>query len=263
MEKLKRNVKHLVQICLAGVVLSGCVSTLPPEGRAVDAEVYEQKKLGIAYGFFVNGYPTRALDQLQEILSVNSKSAKAYGMLGVIQKSQGELQLAKEYFRKSLSLDSSASDVRNNYGVLLFELGEYDAAKGEFQKVTEDVYYGQRSRAFENLGIVDLKMGDEDGAMKHFERALRLDQNLPIANLELSEMLFDIKNYVDAERYYQTYLNLTKNSRPTARALWLGIQLARIFDQPDQLSEYADQLARFYPESAEYREYRESLASLK
>ena len=260
MENSNRTIKVLVEILLTSVLLSGCVGTLSSEGKAQDQEVHEQKNLEIAYGFLVNGYPFRAIERLQGILKANPDSAKAYGMLGVVYKAQGELELAKQNFQKSLKLDPDASDVRNNYGVLLYEQGDYTGAQKEFRRVTEDIYYSQRSRAFENLGIVDLRLNNGEKAKAHFERALRLDHNLPVAAFELAEILFDKKDYVASEGYYQSYLAMTKGQRPSARGLWLGIQLAKIFKQTEQMRSYVDQLSRFYPESAQYREY---LASLK
>ncbi|WP_281646247.1 type IV pilus biogenesis/stability protein PilW [Parendozoicomonas sp. Alg238-R29] len=257
---MDRPIHYLLKVLIFGVVLSvsGCVSTLPDEKATRDPAVYEQKNLGIAFGFLQQGYPARAIGRLEEILKVNSNSARAYGMLGVVYQSQGEYDLAVKNFSRSLSIDSSASDVRNNYGVLLYETGKYTQARTQFEKVTEDVYYQQRSRAFENLGFVALKMSDSEQAKKQFERALRLDRNLPKASLEMTDLLIESGNYVEAERFFENYQRLS-DSRPEARGLWLGIKLARVFKKYDQLDEYADQLTRFYPGSQEYRNYRASL----
>lgn len=247
-----------ISALLASLVLTGCVSTLPAERPARDPVAFEQRNLEIAFGFLQQGYPGRAIGRLDEILKINNRSARAYGMLGVVYQSQGEYKLAEENFSRSLSIDSSASDVRNNYGVLLYETGKYNQAREQFQRVTEDVYYQQRSRAFENLGFVALKTEDPGLAKQHFERALRLDRNLPRASFEMAELLFTDGNYVESERFYMNYQRLTPG-RPGARSLWLGIQLARVFKDKDRLNEYVEQLTRFYPGSQEYRNYQASL----
>ena len=238
------------------MALGGCVSTLPPVDKAKNPALFEQKNLEIAYGFLQEGYPARAISRLEEVLKVNRNSSQAYGMLGVVYQSQGEYKLAEKNFVRALSIDSSASDVRNNYGVLLFETGKYNEARVQFQQVTEDIYYDQRSRAFENLGFVALQGKDPRSARELFQRALRLDQNLPKASLELTELFFENGDYVEAERFYSNYRRLTRYSRPTARGLWLGIKLSKVFNQDDQLNEYAEQLARYYPGSQEYRKYQ-------
>ena len=261
MDNPRRYISAMVFTLFAGFGLGGCVSTLPDEGgiKEKDPALFEQKNLDIAYGFLQEGYPGRAIGRLDEILKVNSRSARAYGMLGVVYQSQGEYELAADNFNRSLSIDSSASDVRNNYGVLLYEMKKYDAAREQFEEVTEDIYYDKRSRAFENLGFVAMRTDDRQGAQELFERALRLDRNLPKASLELADIFYQDGNFVEADRYFQNYRRLTQRNRPEPRGLLLGIDLARVFKQTGQLQKYADQLSRYYPGSQEYRKYQASL----
>ncbi len=252
----------LIALLFSGIfLLTGCVSTLPETGgtKINDPEAYEQRNLEIAFGFLQQGYPGRAIARLQEVLKVNSRSSRAYGMLGVIYQSQKEYELSKENFIKALSIDSDASDIRLNYGGLLYAMERYDDAREELEAVTEDIYYENRSRAFENLGFVALKQNDKAMAKEHFERALRLDRRLPNASIELTQIYYDDGNLVSAERYFRVYEEITRNSRPTARSLWLGIELSRAFDQSKQLRLYAQQLRRYYPGSQEYRQYQASL----
>ncbi|MCL6269018.1 type IV pilus biogenesis/stability protein PilW [Sansalvadorimonas sp. 2012CJ34-2] len=256
MKTCKRNALLLAVIL---TLLSGCVSTLPDKKKIKDPVVYEQKNLEIAHGFLQKGYPARAISRLEEILKVNKNSARAYGMLGVVYQAQGEYTLAEKNFKRSLRIDSDASDVRNNYGVLLYELDRHKEARIQFEKVTEDIYYEQRSRTFENLGFVALKVKDVKEAEKNFQRALRLDNNLPRASLEMAQLSLDKRNYVDAERYYKNYQNLARSGRPTARSLWLGIQIAQALRDREALDENADKLTRLYPGSQEYRKYQASL----
>ncbi|WP_165767118.1 type IV pilus biogenesis/stability protein PilW [Parendozoicomonas haliclonae] len=253
-------IKAALLTLAASFTLAGCVSTLPPEGqKKVEPEIFEQKNLEIAHGFLQQGYPQRAISRLEEILKVNRQSARTYGMLGVVYQSQGEYDLAEKNFVRSLDIDSDASDVRNNFGVLLYTTGKYDQARKQFELATDDIYYDNRSRAFENLGFVSLQTGDREEARQLFKRALRLDQNLVRASLELTDMFHEDGNFVESERYFQNYQRLTQNSRPSPRALLLGIELARVFRQENRLADYADQLTRFYPGSAEYRKYQASL----
>ena len=256
MNNCKRNVLLLTLVL---GLLGGCVSTLPEKNKVKDVAVYEQKNLEIAHGFFQQGYPARAIGRLEEILKLNNSSSRAYGMLGVVYQSQGEYELAEKSFERSLRITPDASDVRNNYGVLLYQLDRLGEASRQFEKVTEDVYYEHRSRAFENLGLVALKGDSPREAEKYFQRALRLDNNLPRASLEMVQLSFDQGNYVDAERYYKNYQNLARSNHPTARSLWLGIQLAQVFRDRGTLEEYADKLTRLYPGSQEYRKYQASV----
>ena len=59
-----------------------------------------------------------------------------------------------------------------------------------------------------------------------------------------------------ADNYFKRYLRTTK---PSARSIWLGIQIARIFDNRDDEASYSLILKNIFPASAEYRKYLQSI----
>lgn len=227
--------------------LTGCLTASPDDKR------YEKRNLEIAHGFLVSGYPQRAISRLEKILERYSRSSRAYGMLGVAYQQQGEYALAEKNFEKSLNLNSHDSSVRNNYGTLLFEMGRYDDAKEVFEEVGRDIYYDNRSRAFENLGLVAVKQGEQARAKEYFSRALRLEPGLATSSLELARIYFAQGYYREAFEYYQQF---EAHGRQTPDALWLGIKVARAVDRMSLAARYASTLRKLYPGSDEYREYR-------
>ncbi len=247
-------IKVLLRICVSVVVLlplAGCVST--SSDASSDDDNYEQKNLEIAYGFLTHGYPQKAISRLEKILERNSRSSRAYGVLGVVYQQQGEYALAEKNFEKALDLNSEDSGIRNNYGTLLFETGRYDEAEEAFEEVTQDIYYDNRSRAFENLGFVALKQGEKTEAKERFSRALRLQPNLAASSLELARIYFSEGYYPEAFKHYQQF---DVYGQQTPDSLWLGIRVARAVDQMPLAFQYASTLSKLYPGSDEYREYR-------
>ncbi|MCY4472212.1 MAG: type IV pilus biogenesis/stability protein PilW [Kistimonas sp.] len=241
--------------CLAlALVLAGCVSEPGSRTHPVNATEYEQKNIEIARGFLQKGFPGRAIERLEAVLRGNKRSSQTHGMLGVVYQSQGEFALAAKSFRRALALAPSDSAVRNNYGVLLYETGDYPAAFTQFEKVTQDVYYPGRGRAFENLGMAALKLQDKSNAGRFFQRALRLDNNLPRPALELAWLFYEKGQLRQADTFFQTYDRLAGTPQE-ARGLLLGAQLAGSLGREGDVRGYADQLARYYPESPEYRAY--------
>ena len=65
----------------------------------------------------------------------------------------------------------------NNYGVVLSEKGEKDAAIANFQKSVE--LNPNYTAAQNNLGFALAERGDLDGAMIHFQQALRTNPHMP------------------------------------------------------------------------------------
>lgn len=241
------------------LLLSGCVNESAWQGTPSDAARYEQKNIEIAHGFLQKGYPARSIERLEAVLRVNNRSAQAHGMLGVVYQSQGEYALAAKNFRRALALDPALSAVRNNYGVMLYETGDYATAYSQFEKVTADIYYPGRGRAFENLGMAALRLQDKDAARRFFQRALRLDKNQAQSALELAWIAYEDGQPLEAERLFRIYENLA-GTQASARGLLLGIELARtLAGDDDAVRRYADQLARYYPGSPEYTGYKISV----
>ena len=240
-------------LLLAMTILAGCVSTGTDDPARNPADA-ERENLSLARDFLQAGYPQQAIVRLEKVLEKNNRSSAAYGVLGVVYQRQAEYELADKQFRSALRIDPKASDIRNNYGVLLYEMGRYDEAYEQFLKVTDDIYYEQRNRAFENLGFVALQRNDLKDAEERFKRAIRLDGNLPSAALELAVLLYDQQNFVVANSYYQRFVSLSPQQ--SSRSLWLGIRLSNIFQDDTRARRYGDELVRLYPGSKEYQQYQ-------
>ena len=234
------------------LAIAGCVSTQP----AMKSEMQDRAVadyMNLAKGYIRGGYTEKAVRPLKRALEIEPRSAEVYGLLGSVYELQGEKVLAEQSFNKALSIDANATSIRNNYGAFLFKMNRLSAAYRQFEIASDDVSYPQRSRTFENMGIVAVRQGNRDLALQHFDKALRLNASLPRANLELADIYFNRGDNRKAWTYYQAFTGL---SRQDARSLWLGIQLARANGETDQVASYALQLERLYPGSQELREYR-------
>src|SRR5690606_27000557 len=97
-------------------------------------------------------------------------------------------------------------------------------------------------------------LGRAESALKH---ALTLDPSQDRAMIELAEIYFNQENYAEAKRYLDMY---GKTTRHSARSLWLGIRLERIFGNRDQEASYALALKNLHPYSQEYLQYRQAFS---
>ena len=73
---------------------------------------------------------------------------------------------------------------------------------------------------------------------------------------------FSIKKgeFADAKRFLDVY---SRNARQSARSLWLGIRIERIFGNKDKEASYALALKNLHPYSREYLEYKNLIESEK
>ncbi len=241
-------------LLLLFTVLTGCVTTgdVDPmrtgKGRDAARDAYIQ--LGI--GYLQQGNTGRAKSPLKKALELDSSNADAHAALALVFQQEMESELADEHFRKALSARGDDTRILNNYGGFLYEQKRYPEAKARFEQAAKDTLYPERARIFENLGMTALMMKQREEAKAYFERALRLDVRQARALLEMAEMSYEDKNYVQARFYYDSYVAVTEE---TARSLLLGSRLATIYEDRDKAASIGLQLKRLYPGTPEYQQY--------
>jgi type IV pilus assembly protein PilF len=233
---------------LALAVLAGCMTTLDQPKRAHDPAAARESFIQLGLGYLQNGDTARAKGPLIEALKIDSRSAAAHSALALVYQQEGEYPSAEKHFRLALDSEPNNSRILNNYGAFLLAQERYPEALARFQKASEDTVYSERSRVFENLGMTYQRMGEHAQAKTAFERALRLNSRQPTAMLELARIEFAAENYVPAWDYYRRFAQLSSQD---ASSLWLGVQLARRFDDHNSAASYALQLRRLYPASPE------------
>lgn len=234
-------------------LLFGCVSTghVDPmktdKGRDEARDAYIQ--LGI--GYLNQGNTEQAKVPLKKALELDPGNADANGALAILFQTEMEPELADEHFRKAIS---SRPDPRflNNYGGFLYEQGRYQDAKERYLEAVKDNMYPERSRVFQNLGLVSLKLNERAEAKRYFERSIRLNKRQARPQLELAKLAYEDKEYVPARKYYEAFSKLTEQN---AESLLLGARLAKIFDDRDKAATLGLQLKRLYPGTPEYKQY--------
>ncbi|WP_160082265.1 type IV pilus biogenesis/stability protein PilW [Pseudomonas sp. 8AS] len=241
-------------LSLAGL-LAGCVTTGgsvdpldSPEGREQARDAYIQ--LGL--GYLQQGATEKAKAPLKSALELDPASAEAHVALAVVFQREMESKLAEEHYRKAISLSSGEARILNNYGGFLFEQKRYQEAYDIYLKASEDTLYSERSRVFENLGLTALQMGRRDEAKGFFDRALRLNSRRSLALLQMAQLSYEDKQYPPARSYYERF---SKLSEQTPQSLLLGIRLAKVFEERDQVASLGLQMKRLYPGTPEYQQY--------
>jgi type IV pilus assembly protein PilF len=108
---------------------------------------------------------------------------------------------------------------------------------------------------FENLGVAYNRIGDPEKAENAFIRATQLNPQQQRALIELGEIRFDERNYIESRDYYRRY---SEEGSSTAKSLWLCVRLGRIFQDNNQEASCSEALEGIFPGSDEYQRYKES-----
>ena len=247
-------------VLILTLVLTGCVTETTSTGvgarkSSADIEKQIESYIALGVGYIRNQEYQRAKDNLTRAIRLDSGSAHAHTMMGYVFQLEGENEAAEQYFRKSIKLDPSYSLARNNFGAFLFIHKRYEEAAEQLRKASEDRIYAKRSQVFENLGMCYIELNKNQDAEQAFIRSVQLNPKQSRALLELTDIRFEQRNYVEAQNYYSRY---NRAARHNARSLWLGIQLARVFGKEDEVASYALLLKNVFPASAEYKAYADS-----
>ena len=242
------------------LVLGGCVTETTSTGVAArkssdDVEKQLQSYIALGVGYIRNQEYQHAKDNLNRAIKLDPRSAHAHTMMGYVFQLEGENDTAEQYFRRSIKLDPDYSLARNNFGAFLFAQKRYEQAAAQLRKASEDQLYARRSQVFENLGMCYKELERRGEAEQAFSRSVQLNPGQSRALLEMTDIRLQQRNYVEAQGFYSRY---NKSARQNARSLWLGVQLARIFDQQDEAASYALLLKNIFPASAEYKAYLDS-----
>ena len=245
-----------VLLCAA---LAGCVTESESvfTEKAAPAEAMQQR-VALARRYIGDGNWEDAKRNLQAAVAIDDRNPQVYEAFALVYQSTGEYELAEESFERAIALDRRFSRARNNYAAFLYGRQRYREAEQQLEEVVRDTLYSARPRAFVNLALCRLRLGNPVAAQDALARALAMEPESTVALLELAQLRLEAGDSGAASHYYERYRRAVR--RPSARGLWLGVRVARADGDADAESSYALALRNLYPQSAEYAAYRRSLA---
>ncbi len=239
-------------VVIAGLVLAGCVTSGIPETH-IDKKQALATYIQMGEGYLRNKNRESARHHFNKALAIDEKSAGALNGLALLYQIEGESELAEQNFRAAIKADSKFSQSRNNYGSFLFQRQRYQEAYEQFELASEDLTYRNRPMALYNLGRAALQRGNVGRAQAALEHSLNLRPQLSHAMIELAEIHFNNQSYAEAKKYLDAFAKVSRN---TARSLWLGIRIERIFGNSDKEASYLLALKNLYPYLKEYLAYK-------
>lgn len=248
---------RVIACWLLALAIGGCVTTSTGSlGQKGSTKERLDAQLDLARGYLDEGNTSRARVPLNRALDLDNRSVEAHALMGVLSEMEGEPDRAERHFKSALRLNPDDPQTLNNFGRFLHRQGRSEEALAPLRKAVDDPRYERRSQAYENLGLVELRVGSKERAELAFQRALRLNARQPRASLELANLYFDSGDLPAAQQYYNGFMG---QARQTARSLWLGIRIARAHGNDDQVASYALALKNLFAGSREYKRYEESL----
>ena len=235
------------------IALLGCVPVTDQKSRMVDEDRALESFITLGMAYLKQGDRDNSRRNFEKALEIDKNSAQAQNGMGLLYQLNGEEALAEQAFTRALREDKNYTDARVNYGIFLYQRKRFQEAYDIFEKASQDLSYDRRAQVLAYVGQVAVKLGNLTRAKSAFEHSLNINSKLPLPLLELAEISFQAQDYASAKRYLDRYSEVAK---PSARSLWLGIRIERIFGNKDKEASYVLALKNLHPYSKEYLEYK-------
>lgn len=204
------------------------------------AEVYLQ--LGVAY--MQRGQDDIALSHLRKALTTDENYADAHNAIAVMYQKLGQANMAIRHYQRALALEPLNSDILNNYGQFLCQQNRIDEAERAFLKAVDNPIYRKPEFPYTNAAICVLRNQQFDKAKQYLAKALQLKPNFAAGLYQMAKLLYDMKQYVDAQTYMKQYANVAPH---TSESLQLGVQIARGLNDRNMETEYSRLLRSNFP----------------
>ena len=251
--------RYLSVLLVSGWALSSLVACVTSEGRVFTTEAAPEQalesRLQLARGYIGRQNWQEARRNLELAADIDADAAEIQEAFALLYQGIGEPELAEQHFRRALSRNRGFSRARNNYAAFLYQQQRFVEAERQLAIVVQDTHYESRSRAFLNLGLCRLRLGDQQAAERNFARALASDRGNAMALMELANIAYLRGQWDAGQRYYDRYRLLV--AQQSARGLWLGWRLAGQQGDATAQADFVRSLRSLYPQSPEYRAYRE------
>ena len=251
---MKKNIALLLGLILAGCAQMGGVGDSSSSSSVSASPVETESRARarafteLAGAYFSRGQMKIALDEVRKAVQADSSYGPAYNVLGLIYMELAEDAPAEENFRKSVSLDRSDSEARNNYGWFLCTRGRYDEGLTQFSDALRNPLYAKPEQALTNAALCHERKGDLKQAEAYFNKALKLQPDFGLAIIKLADLHFRQGNLKESQRLLARHQAVLP---PTAESLWLGVRIERRLGDRNQEAAYNLQLRKRFPDSPE------------
>ncbi len=223
---------------------AGPATKLSEKEKPNEAEDNVQKALS----YLKQDKPQQALDKILLALKQDPKLVSAYNVAGMIYEKHDQPDLADKYFKRAVELAPKDAKTHNNYGKFLCKRKQFKEAEEHFLIAVDSEMTRAAEVAYTNAGLCTLRIPDPDRAAQYFRAAIAANPEMAIPYYQLARIDFEKKRYIQARRYFQSYLHY---GIQTSKALWLGIGIEHALGNQATQTEYARLLKEKFPDSEE------------
>lgn len=192
---------RILATLLIMLMLGGCASLDFAEHRQVS-----QARVRVAESLLAQDDLQGALLELKKAETDNPDDAEVHYFMAETYRRLGKADKALDQINKTvkyahllgLERPGLKSEALNTKGAILAEQGENDAAIKAFEKALEDELYATPEYTLYNLGNVYVNLGKKDEALKYFKQALNSNSHYAPAWRAIATLMYAKEDYEGA-----------------------------------------------------------------
>jgi len=225
----------------------------PPQPQQTSPHDRARLHTELAAGSYERGQMDVAIDELKISVSLDPNYAQTYNIYGLVYAVLGEDRNAEQNFEHALQLAPNDSETHHNWGWYLCQHKREREALGQFELAVRNPLYRSPEVALVNAGRCAMSIGDTRVADAYFRRALALQPANALASYGLALIAYKEGRYDEARTLMKGVMQTTN---PPPEALYLGMCVERkLRDSQAELS-YVSQLRNRYPDASETKAVR-------
>lgn len=221
----------------------------------VDRQKAAQINVELGLGYLEQGQVSRAKNKLNQAIKLAPQLAETHSAMAHFLEMVGDYKDAEREHKKAANVSTTKGAVYNNYGAFLCRRGRFKEADQSFHTALQDKQYVRTAEIYENAGLCALKWPNLEKAAEYLSTAIRRDPHRSSAVLALVDLDLQQSKLMDAKALLNRFKTI---SEPTARSLWLGVQVARAEKDEDGVASQALLLKNLFEDSPEYQMYLKS-----
>lgn len=255
---------------------------LKAEGKDSEAQKYFDRAMEInpdnvkviidrARTLYHTGNYEKALECFREVIKLDSKNIEVMKNIFICLCKLEKLQEAKDYILlikniESAENDKISPDTHYNLSLILYMLGEYEAALQEINGcLSVDV---KNQQAYNNKGLILCALGKYEEAIANFDNAIEMEKVNSFAYFNKGIALKEICNYFEAIKCFESAINIDNNHY--LAHYYKGIELKELGKVEDALSSFdkainidKDFILPYYGKGCIYKESSEFEKAIK
>jgi type IV pilus assembly protein PilF len=220
------------------LVLAACAGGRTQGDGVSDADA-AIANMNLGSGYLQQGRTDLALERLLRALEQNPRLVEAHSVIAVAYGQAGDLEQAESHYRRATELAPNDGAAANAYAAFLCQQRRWNEAEPFFRRAAEDSDYETPEVALTNAGVCARDAGADDKAGENFRAALARNPTYRDALLNLADLSYQTRNFLQARAFVQRYLAAHPAAAPI---LWICFNAERELANAEAADRCAAQL---------------------